>query len=64
MAAAAMVATSTADMRVASPTTMTAMAADMRVAAAAAMTAAAAMANKLKHRGCSVAFFVEDVERR
>jgi hypothetical protein len=42
-----MVATSTADMRVASAATMTAMAADMRVAAAAAMTAAATMANKL-----------------
>jgi hypothetical protein len=42
-------------------------AADMRVApaaTAAAMTAATAMADKLYHRGCSVAFFVKDVERR
>jgi hypothetical protein len=51
-----MMATSAADMRVASPTTMT--------TASAAMTAATAMANKLYHRGCSVAFLVEDVERR
>jgi hypothetical protein len=37
------------------PTTMT--------AASAAMTAAAAVADKLHHRRCIGAFFVEDVER-
>jgi hypothetical protein len=38
------------------PTTMT--------ASPAAMTAAAAVADKLHHRGCTIAtFFVEDVER-
>jgi len=55
VAAAAVMATSAAATSVA-PTTMT--------AASAAMTAAAAVADKLHHRGCTVAtFFVEDVER-
>jgi len=45
---------------VAATTTMMA----MGVAAAAAVTAVTTMANKLKHWGCSVAFLVEDVERR
>jgi hypothetical protein len=41
---------------------MTAVAA-VGVAATTTMTAVAAMADKLQHRRCSVAFFVEDVER-
>jgi hypothetical protein len=49
------VATSATDMRVASPTTMT--------TAPAAMAATAAVANKLHHRRCTVAFFVKNVER-
>jgi hypothetical protein len=54
---------------VATTSVMAASAADVRVASAAAMTAATAMAaaatmaNKLHHRRCSVAFFVEYVER-
>src|SRR5690349_18641410 len=53
---------------VATTSVMAASAADVRVASAAmtaatAMAAAATMANKLHHRRCSVAFFVEYVER-
>jgi hypothetical protein len=68
MAAATVVATSAA-MRVAAAA-MTVAAAAMTVAAAAmtvaaaAMTAMAAAADKLYERGCSVAFLVEDIERR
>src|SRR6185312_4614831 len=53
-ATASVTAASAADVRVASAAAMT---------AAAAMAAAATMANKLHHRRCSVAFFVEYVER-
>jgi hypothetical protein len=49
---------------VATSATATNVAASTMAAASAAMTAATAMANKLYIRGCSVAFFVEDVESR
>jgi hypothetical protein len=52
VAAAAVAATSATDMRGASPMTT----------ASAAMAPAAAVTNKLHHRRCAVAFFVEYVE--
>jgi hypothetical protein len=52
VAAAAVAATSATDLRVAASTATT----------SAAVAASAAVADKLYHRGCSVAFFVEYVE--
>jgi hypothetical protein len=61
MAAATVVATSAA-MRVAA-TTMTVTSTTVAVTSA-AMTAAAAVANKLYHPRCVIAFFVKDVKGR
>src|SRR5262249_26257833 len=58
---ASVAAATATDMRGASPAVTTSTA-TMTTATAAMTAAAAAMGNKLYHRGCSIGFFVEDVE--